>query len=254
MIIDERQRLEAEVAAKAAADKEVSDKLVKDQKEKEEADRLAKEEADMPEMLRGKSKKEMADMMLSISAEIERERAKGKELEEKLLPSRRATPEEEKAIKEKAFFGDPTAFLDKHHQERIAPLQKATFDLQAGILKDRTRKLIDDREGAGEFEKHEKRIDEIMGIVPLEVKINPDAWEAVYNMAVGEEERKVRQEKRKTAGLHSETGGGGGTGEKGEKPLPKELADLGKDEIERAAARFGMKYEEYVEWAEKLEG
>ena len=251
-IIDERIKQEAE----AAAAKEAAEKASKEAEAKaaEEAAK-AKELEGMPEAFRGKSTKELVDMALAQAAEVERAKREAEELRAKVPKpaAEQLTPEQRKAELERQFFADPINFLDQHVFNRVKPLAEATIATQVAAQKELARREINKEEGPGEFEKREKRIDEIMDSMPPEVKVNPAAWIGVYNLVEGEEARKVRKEAKAKAGLHSETGGSPATGG-GEKKLPKSLEDLDTAAIERAAAKFGMTKDAYIEWAEKYEG
>jgi len=235
-------------AAKAQAEKEFGERV-----DKEVSARLSKEREAIPEALRGKSVKDLVDMMLSGSAELEKERAKSADLE-KRVPRGEPTAEERRAALEKEYWTDPISFIDRHVASRTKPLVEASFETQSKVMRETARRTINANEGDGEFEKREKRIDEIMSQLPPEYKASPQVWEATFNVALGEETRAQKKEARAKAGLHSETGGSGGGGGRSERPIPAKLRDLTRDQIEPAAKRFGMDYDGYVDWAEKTQG
>ncbi len=227
----EQGRLESEKVAKEAADKQVAEAV------------KAKELEGIPEALRSKSQRELADLVLESSLQAERERRTREEREaelEQLKPRAQVTEAERKAAKEKEFIGDPTAYLDRHVDERLRPLTEEYFSRQADLTFEFARR---DKERYPEFAKYEKDIKSVITKMPVEVRANPQALDWAYKMVEYPELKKKVLESASRAGLHNEGGGAPAS-----VATPKRTLD---EEELVVAKRFGLTPEQYIEWESK---
>ncbi len=228
----EQARLESERVAKEAAEKKAA----------EEA--KAKELEGIPESLRGKSPKELADLVLESSLNAERERRAREEREaelERFKPrSQELSEAEKKAAREKEFITDPTGYLDKHYNERIAPLAEDYYSRQANITFELAKR---DKEAYPEFVRYEKDIKAIIEKMPVDVRANPQSIDWAYKMVEYPELKKQYKEAMARGGLHSESSGN---------PPKEQVKKRELDAEEKIVAqRFGLSEEQYIEWENK---
>jgi len=206
----------------------------------------AKELESIPEAFRGKSQKELVELVLNTSTELERhkEAIRQKELEiEQLKPKPQfdqLSEVEKKALKEKEFIADPVGYLEKHHAERMKPIADEYYKGQSEI---QLQLLKGDKERYPDFATFEKPIRAYLDQMPVEVRSNPAAIDWAYKMSEYPELKKRLKEGSAREGLHSE-------GE-GSPPLTKPEKRVLDEEEKVVAAKFGLTEEDYVKFSKK---
>jgi hypothetical protein len=201
---------------------------------------------DIPEAFRGKTAKEVVELVLNTSAEAER--LKGalsqREMEiEALRPKpqfEQLSDAEKKALKEKEFINDPLAFMDKHYDERMKPMAdeyyKGQAEIQLNIIKG-------DKDRYPGFKDLEKDVRGLLDKMPVEVRANPMAIDWAYKMAEYPVLQKMVREGKVREGMHVEGGGS---------PPPEAAKKVVLDDDEKSVAkRFGMTDEEYIKYSGK---
>ncbi len=214
---------------------------------KAEADAAkAKELESIPEAFRGKSQKELVELVLNTSTEVERhkEAIRQKELEvEQLRPKpqfEQLSEAEKKAAKEREFISDPVGFLDKHHAERMKPLTEDYYKGQAEITMQIAK---GDKEKYPDFATLEKPVRDILDKMPIDIRANPMAIDWAYKMAEYPELKKKFKEGAARDGLHVQGSGN---------PPPASITKRELDAEEKiTAARFGMTDEDYIKYSGK---
>ena len=214
---------------------------------KAEADAAkAKELESIPEAFRGKSQKELVELVLNTSTEIERQKEaiRQKEFEvEQLRPKpqfEQLSDAEKKAVKEREFISDPVGFLDKHHAERMKPLTEDYYKGQAEVTMQIAK---GDKEKYPDFATLEKPVRAYLDQMPIEVRANPMALDWAYKMAEYPELKKRVKEGSARDGLHVEGGGS---------PPPVKVEKRVLDDEEKiVAARFGLSEDDYVKFSGK---
>jgi len=235
----EKQRLEQEAAAKKAAEEEAAKKAAEEER--------AKELASIPEALRGKSQKELSDMILQTNLELEKMKTELAQTTERLRPAEEPTEIEKRAVKERKFISDPTTYIDEvektlkeHVEARLRPLTEDYFSQQAesalAMARMDTKKYPD-------FPKYEKQVRELLDKMPINLRSNPQAIDLAVKLSRYPDLEKRYMEEVAREGLHSETGGTPPSS-------PSKKTEL-TDEQRTVAKRFGLTDEQYTEWAEK---
>jgi len=200
---------------------------------------------DIPESFRGKSAKEVVDTLLVTSTQVEEMKSKLTKLEQEKAqleqfrmsqpapqPPVQESEDDKKARMEQEFFRKPVDYLEKHFQNRLQPLTQEFFRTQEGIQKTLARQRLDD------FEKYEKKIDQIMQQTPPELRSRPESWDIAYNLALGEEYRSKLKESKAKGGLFSETKA---------TPAPTEPSKVELTDAQKTVAkRFGLTDDEYA--------
>jgi len=201
---------------------------------------------EIPEQLRGRPAKEVVELLLNTSTELERNKAILSQQQaeiEKLRPKPtfdQMTDEERRKAKENAFVNDPVTFIDKHYDERMKPLADEYFKGQAEI---QYQMLKSDKERYPDFNNFDKDIRGYLDKMPLEVRANPVAIDWAYKMSRYPVLEKMVKEGKVREGLHSETGGS-------TPPRAPQKRELDSEE-KAVAARFGMTEDEYVKFSGK---
>jgi len=226
-----------ELAAQEAAQKEAAAKA--------EAEAKADLES-IPESLRGKSPKELVELLLNTSTEAEKLKgalsARESEIEQlKPKPSfDQLSDTEKKTLREKDFVNDPLAYLDKHYEERMRPLTEEYFRGQAEV---QLTLVKSDKERYPNFNALEKEVRGYLDKMPVDVRANPQAIDWAYKMAEYPLLQKMLKEGNVRGGLYVEGGGS-------PPPEPQKKAILDDDE-KTVAKRFGMTDEEYIKYSGK---
>ena len=200
----------------------------------------------IPEALRGKTDKEIVELLLNTSAEAERLKGQISERDseiEKLKPKPsfdQLSEAEKKALKEKEFINDPLSYLDKHYNERMKPLTDEYYKGQGEIQLNMAK---GDKERYPNFSTLEKDIRGVLEKMPADVRANPMSIDFAYKMAEYPVLQKMVKEGRVREGLHVEGGGS---------PPPEATPRKTLDDEEKVvAARFGMTAEDYIKYSGK---
>jgi hypothetical protein len=200
----------------------------------------------IPEALRGKTDKEVVELLLNTSAEAERLKgqisAKDVEIEQlKPKPSLEQMSEaEKKALREKEFINDPIAFLDKHHAERMKPLTEEYYRGQAEVTLNMAKR---DKERYPNFAVLEKDIKVILDKMPADIRSNPQTIDFVYKMAEYPVLQKMVKEGKVRDGMFVEGGSS---------PPPEVKPKVVLDDDEKTVAkRFGMTDDDYIKYSGK---
>lgn len=252
-----------EELAQLEQEKKAAD-AAKEAAQKEEEARRAKELEGIPEALRGKSQKELADMLLQNSLETEKlrsdaEKARLLEAElQKFKSPHELSDEERAAAEEKEFYTAGPRYIKKreellkqHIDEKLAPLRDTYFKDKEIEAEEWTKKELHD------YAKYEKKIKEIMKPLNAEVRASKEAWRAVYRQVRYDDLEAELKEIKAKGGMHSELGGGNESEkEKGKKVIVNRRTgeNFTDDEVSRAAAKFGMKVEDYISWSDNVDG
>ena len=191
------------------------------------------EDPSLPDSFKGKSQKEIVDMLISQETELERMRSQPPPTPPK--PSEAPQTEaEKKAAREREFINDPVGFMERHYNERTKPLTEEYFRSQATIQKEFARGSVPN------FSKYEKDIDTFVGQMPPEARANPAAYDWAYKMARYPDLEKQEKEWAARGGMISEGGGG---------PAPSPPTKVVLDEEEKVVAkRFGMSDEDFIKY------
>lgn len=200
----------------------------------------------IPEAFRGKTDKEVVEMLLNTSAELERTRGQISERDQQIEqlkpkpPLEQLSEAEKRVLKEKELINDPTGWVEKHVEQRLAPLTQEYFKGQSEVQLNLAK---GDKENYPSFHVLEKDIRSILEKMPLEARANPMSIKFAYDMAEVPVLRKMIKEGRVRDGLHSEGGGS---------PPPEPPKKVVLDDEEKAVAkRFGMTEDEYVKYSGK---
>ncbi len=228
-------------AQQARADKVAAEKAEADRKAAEAEALKQKELESIPETLRGKSPKELADMLMEQALETERHKTALKERETELesirSPRKELTEVEKKALREKELVSDPTSYIDREFDKRIEPLTKGYHEERATIA---LRLAKADKERYPEFAKYEKGVASILEKMPPETRANPQAIDLAYRMTRYDDLEKTVSEARAKGGLFTET----------ESKLKVEPTKITlSDEEKSVAQKFGLSDEEFVKWS-----
>ena len=230
-----------ELAAQEAAQKAEADRV------KAEAEAKAKADLEsIPEAFRGKSQKEIVELLLNTSTELEKHKGTLKERELEIaqlrpkLPADQLSETERKALKEREFISDPVGYLEKHHAERMKPMADEYYKNQADVA---FQLVKSNKENYPEFNTLEKQVKGYLDQMPVEVRANPMAIDWAYKMAEYPELKRQVKEGLVRAGLHTQGGGN---------PSPEPQKKLNLDDDEKVVARrFGMTDEEYIKYSGK---
>jgi hypothetical protein len=200
----------------------------------------------IPESFRGKTDKEVIELLLNTSTEAERlkETLRQKEFEVEQLRPKPAADQlsdvEKKALKEKEFISDPIGYMEKHHAERMQPLTDEYYKGQAEITLQMAKS---DKEKYPEFSTLEKPIKAYLDQMPVNVRGNPMAIDWAYKMAEYPELKKKFKESQASVGMHVQGGGS---------PPPPNVEKKELDDEEKiVAARFGLTNEDYLKFSKK---
>jgi len=201
----------------------------------------------IPESLKGRSVKEVVELLLNTSTELERAKSTlgQQQVEIDKLKSRPTfepvpTEADRRKAKETEFVNDPVTFIDKHYDERMKPLADEYFKGQAEL---QYQMLKNDKERYPDFNNLDKDIRGYLEKMPVEVQANPVAIDWAYKMSRYPVLEKIARESKVREGLHSETGGS-------TPPKPTQRKELDTEE-KAVAARFGMTEEEYIKFSGK---
>lgn len=206
---------------------------------------------DIPESFRGKSAKEVVDNLLATATELEKEKAErtriAQEAEahrlelERIKGTTQPTEEQLKAEREKKLWADPTTYLDAEVQKRLEPLTKTYFEDQAKIQRSLAKKELPN------FDKLEKRIDEYLSKVPIQMRGQRETIEGAWKLARLDDLDEREKEFNVRSGYHVEQGGA--PPDKGGK------AKVTLDDDEQAVAKsYGMTNEDYLKWKDNYYG
>jgi hypothetical protein len=226
-----------------------ADKVAREAADKVAADLRAKELESIPEPLRGKSQKELVDMLLTTNLDTEKlrteaERAKALDLElEKYKPrSQELTPDQRKAQAVNRILDDPEAFIRDIQQQSLKPITETYYMDKATQAEEWAKKTLED------FPKYEKDIKKAMEGLSPDLKASPKVWEAVHKVVAYDSLRKELQEVKAKSGMFTEGAGSPPEGEGGTKV--RHLSD----EEKRVAAKFGLDDKSFMEWSEAKGG
>lgn len=244
---EELAQLEADKAAEAAA-----------QKAAEEEAKKAKEKEleSIPEAFRGKSQKELSDLLLQQALETEKlrsdaERAKTLESELQRFKPQQLTEEEKKQLEEKEFYTKGPDFLKRHVDERLKPIYETYFRDKETDAKEWATKELED------FPKYDKKIAEIMKNLSPEVRSSKDAWKAVHRQIRYDDIVAENKELKAKSGLHSEAHTSTESDQTSKKkPLssPRTGEVYSDEEVNRVASKFGMSKDDMLAWSDKFTG
>lgn len=212
---------------------------------------------DIPEAFRGKSAKEVIDVLLNTSTELEKFKTelgnKDKEIEHvrseitRLREPPRISEEELEAQREKEFFQKPFKTIASQVEEKLKPLLSRYEEDRKGFQeKLASTEEQNARSRLKDYTKHEKRIKEYVAAVPVEFRSNPETWNTAWRLARSEDVDAREKEVNAKLGLHVE---GAGSPQSEGKSKPQLDADQ-----KRVASQYGMTEEEYSKWSENYYG
>lgn len=205
----------------------------------------AKELASIPEPLRGKSQKELVDLLLQNSLEVEKMRTQH-DVEKQQLSSDLAklqpkppSDDELEAARERELFTKPFKVLDEYMEKKLAPLKQV---------------YITDKEKQGDewskthfkdYDKYGPKMKEMLKTISPELRGSQEVLEAIYrHVKYPDVEARVKELEAKS-GLFVE-----GQGAPPSSNTPKE-PEIGEEE-ERVRSRFGISKEEWVKSRDSL--
>jgi hypothetical protein len=201
---------------------------------------------EVPEALRGKPIRDGVKKLIETFTEKEQLRSalseKERALQEFSQPARREeSPEEAKRREEEAFIKDPTTYMKRQFDERIAPLAERYLKDSESNAESSARTRLE------HFDKYSDEMKGYVSKVAPEYRGLPDTWDLAYKLARYKDLEKMEKEMKAREGYYVEAGGGG--------VPPQSQAKVKLSEEEKATAReFGMTEEDYIKWSSPTSG
>jgi ABC-type transporter Mla subunit MlaD len=204
-----------------------------------------KNDANLPEALRGKSPEEIDTELKRLSAsvgEVERLKEQLAERDTKLSENSSAVEQMQQKIQELESGSrpnpdlaprKPASFLDDEDQafnDRAAPLVNGLMDVSAQTAKIVAEQRIRANPAYAKLlSKYQADVDKLYKTVPLQYQRFPETYERVFKQVLGDHVEELMTEQAKTGGsLFIESGGGA------QPPAPPPNEQLTADELEAA--------------------
>jgi hypothetical protein len=210
-----------------------------------EEEARAKELSSIPEPLRGKSQKELVDLLLQNSVEVEKIKSQYEEekrqLDSKLAQYQPKPPSDEEleAQKERELFTKPFKVLDEYMEKKLAPLKQVYITDKEKQADEWAKSHFKD------YPKYAPKMKEMLKTISPELRGSQEVIEAVYRHVKFPDVEARLQEMEAKSGLYVE-----GVGSPPSSGSPKE-PDLSEEE-ERARNRFGISKEDWIKSRDSL--